>query len=202
MVIFAWFALTTASFALVISWPLTIFNWCFGDVAFLLASDHTYHRMGLIKVICLHCKHAKTSTIHASKYSSLIEMILFDVDSQNRASFLLCIRNLVKITGKCSISLGSLGFCLSTVWDSGQIIAPSHGFSPQKVAFWKGNPLISRKSWLVKYCNLARWDEFSLVTPQPRPLMLANVLCPSVRVPNTTHKRMATRWVCLDVPGS
>ena len=29
-------------------------------------------------------------------------------------------------------------------------------FSPQKVAFWKGNPLISGKCRLVKYYNLAR----------------------------------------------
>ncbi len=28
----------------------------------------------------------------------------------------------------------------------GQIIATSHGLGPQKVVFWKGNPLISGKS--------------------------------------------------------
>ena len=39
---------------------------------------------------------------------------------------------------------------------SGQIIATSHDLGPQKVAFWKGNPLISGKSRLVKYYNLAR----------------------------------------------
>ena len=31
------------------------------------------------------------------------------------------------------------------------IIATSHDLGPQKVAFWKGNPLISGKSRLVKY---------------------------------------------------
>ena len=41
-------------------------------------------------------------------------------------------------------------------WDSrwivyGQIIATSHDLGPQKVAFWKGNPLISGKSRLVEY---------------------------------------------------
>ena len=34
---------------------------------------------------------------------------------------------------------------------TGQIIATSHDLGPQKVAFWKGNPLISGKSRLVKY---------------------------------------------------
>ena len=40
--------------------------------------------------------------------------------------------------------------------ETGQIIATSHDLGPQKVAFWKGNPLISAKSRLVKYYNLAR----------------------------------------------
>ena len=36
-------------------------------------------------------------------------------------------------------------------------IATSHDrLAPQKVAFRKGHPLISGKSWLVKYHNLAR----------------------------------------------
>ncbi len=39
---------------------------------------------------------------------------------------------------------------------SGQIIATSTTIFFQKVAFWKGNPLISGKSRLVKYYNLAR----------------------------------------------
>ena len=44
----------------------------------------------------------------------------------------------------------------------GQIIATSHDLGPQKLAKWQGNPLISgkslisRKSRLVKYYNLAR----------------------------------------------
>ena len=33
---------------------------------------------------------------------------------------------------------------------------------PQKVAFRKGNPLISEKSRLVKYYKLARYDDFFL----------------------------------------
>ena len=41
---------------------------------------------------------------------------------------------------------------------SGQISSRPHTTDfPQKVAFWKGNPLISGKSRLVKYYNLARW---------------------------------------------
>ena len=41
---------------------------------------------------------------------------------------------------------------------SGQIIATSRtDLGPQKVAFWKGNPLISGKSRLVKYYNLGRF---------------------------------------------
>ena len=40
---------------------------------------------------------------------------------------------------------------------SGEIIATSPDLGPQKVAFWKGHPLISGKSRLVKYFNLARW---------------------------------------------
>ena len=39
---------------------------------------------------------------------------------------------------------------------SGQIIATSREFSPQMVVKSKGNPLISEKSRLVKYYNLAR----------------------------------------------
>ena len=35
--------------------------------------------------------------------------------------------------------------------ESGQIIATSHDLGPQKVAVWKGNLLISRKSRLVIY---------------------------------------------------
>ena len=41
---------------------------------------------------------------------------------------------------------------------SGQIIAPTHEVAHQKVAFWKGTPLISRKCSLVKHHNLARLD--------------------------------------------
>ena len=41
------------------------------------------------------------------------------------------------------------------VIDSGQIIATSHDLTP-KLWFSKGNPLISGKSRLVKYYNLAR----------------------------------------------
>ena len=37
---------------------------------------------------------------------------------------------------------------------SGQIIATSHDLGPQKVAFRKGNPLISGKSRLVKYYSI------------------------------------------------
>ena len=46
----------------------------------------------------------------------------------------------------------------SCVNESDQIIyiATSHDLGPQNVAFWKGNPLISGKSRLVKYCNLVR----------------------------------------------
>ena len=43
----------------------------------------------------------------------------------------------------------------------GQIIATSHDLGPQEVAFWKGIPLISGKSRLVKYYNLARFIEMS-----------------------------------------
>ena len=40
---------------------------------------------------------------------------------------------------------------------SGQIRSRHHTTDfPQNVAFWKGNPLISEKSRLVKYYNLAR----------------------------------------------
>ena len=35
--------------------------------------------------------------------------------------------------------------------ETGQIIATSHDLGHQKVAFWKGIPLISGKSRLVKY---------------------------------------------------
>ena len=38
----------------------------------------------------------------------------------------------------------------------GQIIATSHIFSPQKVAEVSGNPLMSGKSRLVNYYDLAR----------------------------------------------
>ena len=38
----------------------------------------------------------------------------------------------------------------------GQISSRPHTTSPYKVAFWKGNPLISGKSRFVKYYNLAR----------------------------------------------
>ena len=40
---------------------------------------------------------------------------------------------------------------------SGQIIATSHDRFPPKWWFSKGNPLISGKSRLVKYYNLARY---------------------------------------------
>ena len=46
-------------------------------------------------------------------------------------------------------------------WSSigfGQSMANSHDRGPQKVTFWKGNPLISEKSRLVKYDDLARLD--------------------------------------------
>ena len=45
---------------------------------------------------------------------------------------------------------------LPYIW-SGQIIATSHDLTP-KIQLRKGNPLISRISRLVKYCNLARYD--------------------------------------------
>ena len=39
----------------------------------------------------------------------------------------------------------------------GRIIATENTFfSPQKVAVWQGNPLISQKSRFVKYYNLAK----------------------------------------------
>ena len=49
---------------------------------------------------------------------------------------------------------------------SGQIIAISHDLGPEKVASWKGNPLIQGKSMLLNYYSLARslfycfWDTF------------------------------------------
>ena len=57
----------------------------------------------------------------------------------------------------------------STTYQSGQIIATSHEFSPQMVANSKGNPLISGKSGLVKYYNLARSMEivYHLKIPFP-----------------------------------
>ena len=45
--------------------------------------------------------------------------------------------------------LGSLTFIRS-----GQIVAASHDLTPILLAFWKGNPLISGKSRLVKYYSI------------------------------------------------
>ena len=42
-----------------------------------------------------------------------------------------------------------------TIPSSGQILGTSHGLGSQKVAFGKGKSLISGKSRLVKYYNLA-----------------------------------------------
>ena len=51
-------------------------------------------------------------------------------------------------------------------YDLGQIIATSHDlFSPQMVVKSKGTPLISGKSRLVKYYNLARYDTERGVSP-------------------------------------
>ena len=47
---------------------------------------------------------------------------------------------------------------LLLVYFSGQIRSRPHTTDfPQKVAFWKGHPLISGKIRLVKYYNLARF---------------------------------------------
>ena len=42
-----------------------------------------------------------------------------------------------------------------------------HNLDPQKVAFGKGNPLISAKSRLVKYDNLVRYHQYTLIIPCP-----------------------------------
>ena len=54
-------------------------------------------------------------------------------------------------------------FATHRIHVSGQIIVTSNDLGPQKVAFWKGNFLISWKYRLVNYCKLARkvfvvWD--------------------------------------------
>ena len=43
------------------------------------------------------------------------------------------------------------------IYMSGQIIATSHGFLTPKGSFLEGKSLISKKSKVVKYCNLARY---------------------------------------------
>ena len=50
---------------------------------------------------------------------------------------------------------GSMGILVYTLWSNYSDL--TQPICPQKVAFWKGNPLISGKSRLVKYYNLARY---------------------------------------------
>ena len=56
-----------------------------------------------------------------------------------------------------SVAMKGMKSCHFANGLSGQIIATSHDLGPQKVAVWKGNPLISGKSRLVKHYTSARY---------------------------------------------
>ena len=53
------------------------------------------------------------------------------------------------------------------------MLATSHEFSPRKVAFWKGDPLISGKSRLVKYYSI--WPDRMVVESSINALLLGKM---------------------------